>query len=223
MSAEIIHGDCLEVMRGMAPGSVSAIVTDPPYGTGKMGGGYGRRHVHIANDADLSVLTAAIPQMLRVCTDDAFVAVFCGAKKRPDVDALLRENGLALVGEMVWDKGAPGLGYTIRYAHETAVIYRKGEPQRPPVPLLSVVRQPIVRGALHPHQKPVGVMRRLVEWVTPAGGVILDPFCGSGSTAVAATETGRGFIGVELDAGHADTARRRIAEAQSQLSLGVSA
>lgn len=221
MSAEIIHGDCLDVLRGMPDASVDAIVTDPPYGTAALGGGYGRAHQHIANDADLSALEWALPEIVRVCRADAYFAVFCGAKKRPAVDALLAANGLAHVGEMVWDKGAPGLGYTIRYAHETAVVYRKGTPPRPPVPLLSVVRSPIVRGGLHPHQKPTDVMRRLVEWATPAGGTVLDPFCGSGSTGVAAHDAVRNFIGIECDPTHVATARKRLQDAQAQLTLGA--
>lgn len=50
-----------------------------------------------------------------------------------------------------------------------------------------------------------------------AGGLILDPFCGSGTTGVACMQTGRRFIGIEIDAGYCDIARRRIAEAANTL------
>jgi site-specific DNA-methyltransferase (adenine-specific) len=66
----------------------------------------------------------------------------------------------------------------------------------------------------HPTVKPVELMRYLCRLTrTPTGGTVLDPFCGSGSTGVAALAEGRDFIGVEIDAHNADIARRRIAAA----------
>jgi len=63
----------------------------------------------------------------------------------------------------------------------------------------------------HPTVKPIALMRWLVRLVTPPGGVVLDPFTGSGSTGCAAALEGFDFIGVELDAGDCEVARRRIA------------
>jgi len=63
----------------------------------------------------------------------------------------------------------------------------------------------------HPTVKPVTLMRWLCRLVTPPGGLVLDPFAGSGSTGIAASREGFGFIGIELDPEYADIARRRIA------------
>jgi site-specific DNA-methyltransferase (adenine-specific) len=68
----------------------------------------------------------------------------------------------------------------------------------------------------HPTVKPVALMRWLVRLVTPPGGVVLDPFTGSGTTGVAAVLEGFDFLGVELDPAHADIARARIAHAQRE-------
>jgi DNA modification methylase len=73
----------------------------------------------------------------------------------------------------------------------------------------------------HQTQKPVELMRRLVRVVAPLGGTVLDPFAGSGSTGVACIEEGRSFIGIEREAAYVDIARRRIADAQAQTTLGV--
>jgi site-specific DNA-methyltransferase (adenine-specific) len=62
----------------------------------------------------------------------------------------------------------------------------------------------------HPTVKPVTLMRWLVRLVTPRGGVVLDPFCGSGSTGIAALAEGFRFIGVDLDAENVALARKRI-------------
>lgn len=63
---------------------------------------------------------------------------------------------------------------------------------------------------LHPTQKPVESLMPLIESFCPSGGIVLDPFCGSGSTCVAAHRTGRAFVGVELDAKHHRTAVARL-------------
>ena len=74
----------------------------------------------------------------------------------------------------------------------------------------------------HPTVKPVALMRWLVRLVTPAGGLVLDPFCGSGTTGVACVLEGRNFLGIEREEAYADIARRRIAEAEAQTTLDLS-
>ncbi len=69
---------------------------------------------------------------------------------------------------------------------------------------------------VHPTQKPVALMRRIINDYTEPGDLILDPFCGSGTTGVACVQTGRRFIGIEIDEGYADIARARIANAAEQ-------
>ena len=77
----------------------------------------------------------------------------------------------------------------------------------------------------HPTVKPLALMRHLARLTkTPTGGVVLDPFAGSGSTGCAAVMEGRGFIGIEIDEDYADIARARIAKAAEQarqLTLGI--
>ncbi len=68
----------------------------------------------------------------------------------------------------------------------------------------------------HPTVKPVALMRWLVRLVTPPGGIVLDPFAGSGTTGVAAVLEGFDFLGVELDPAHVAIARARIAHAQRE-------
>ena len=67
----------------------------------------------------------------------------------------------------------------------------------------------------HPTVKPIALMAWLIGMVTPADGVVLDPFAGSGSTGIAAVRARWRFIGIELDPAYARIARRRIAAALS--------
>lgn len=66
-------------------------------------------------------------------------------------------------------------------------------------------------GGLHEAQKPVALLQALIELCTVAGQVVLDPFMGSGSTAVAAARCGRGYVAIEQDRGLCDLARERLA------------
>ena len=71
-------------------------------------------------------------------------------------------------------------------------------------------------GNVHPTVKPTELMRYLLRLVTPPGGVVLDPFMGSGSTGKAAMLEGFRFIGCELSPEYAEIAKRRIAATQAQ-------
>jgi adenine-specific DNA-methyltransferase len=68
---------------------------------------------------------------------------------------------------------------------------------------------------LHPTQKPTAALAPLISSFCPPGGVVLDPFAGSGSTLAAANQLGRRFIGFEIDAQHHRTATTRLAELQA--------
>lgn len=69
-------------------------------------------------------------------------------------------------------------------------------------------------GKLHPSQKPVQLLRELIELSTKENDVVLDPFMGSGSTGVACLNTNRNFIGIELDKRYFDIAKQRIEAVQ---------
>ena len=71
----------------------------------------------------------------------------------------------------------------------------------------------------HPTQKPIELLKMLLPLITQKNNLVLDPFMGSGSTGVACINTGRDFIGIELDEGYFNIAQNRIKEAQSQGGL----
>ena len=99
----------------------------------------------------------------------------------------------------------------VRVMHESAYILAKGRPQRPEAPLPDVQPWECSGNVAHPTEKAVSILRPLVESFCPAGGVVLDPFAGSGSTLVAAALSGRRYVGIELEAKYCELARRRLA------------
>ena len=94
----------------------------------------------------------------------------------------------------------------------------KGEPTAPAQPIPDVIEFPYTGNKLHPTQKPLAALKPLIDAFCPAGGIVLDPFAGSGSSLVAARQLGRQFIGIELDEQHHRTATARLQEQQSTLA-----
>jgi DNA modification methylase len=222
---EIIQGNALDVLLTLGDRSVSAIITDPPYGTEVEGDGYGRRQNYggvgraIAGDTDLSVLGGVLAQAGRLLVRNSWVALFCSPKRHAEVAALAADRGFPVAGEVIWDKASPGLGAGIRYQHETVLLCRHGKPAGRSA-LFSVVRSYLSRAdkhKRHPHEKPVDLMSALVRYCSRPGELVLDPCCGAGSTLIACRKSGRRAIGIEIDPRHAATARRRLADAATPL------
>jgi site-specific DNA-methyltransferase (adenine-specific) len=206
-------------------------VTDPPYGTEDLSGGYGRRHLwhrsktagnRIQGDGDLTAWIRVAKLLPSCLPADAWVLAFCAARRMPASLSALAGAGLEFVGEAVWDKAQPGLGYTVRYAHEAILIAAKGSPRPADGPLLSVLRGDRTArdmASRHPHEKPVSVMGSLIRFAVPIGGVVLDPFCGTGATLRAAKDLGRCAIGIEIEERYCEIAARRLE--QETLDLGA--
>jgi site-specific DNA-methyltransferase (adenine-specific) len=94
--------------------------------------------------------------------------------------------------------------------HEQAYLLAKGRPRPPPEPVPDVQPWEYSGNRAHPTEKAVGILTPLVECFSRPGDLVLDPFSGSGSTAVAAALTGRRYLGIELEARYCAVAERRL-------------
>ena len=130
--------------------------------------------------------------------------------------------GFKVKSVIVWDKMAHGMGdlkrqYGPRYE---SVIFAPGPkfafPGRRPVDIVPVTKINSNK-LVHPNEKPVPLMVKLIEDTTTPGAVLLDPFIGAGSTAVAAIKTGRHFIGFELDPKYHEIAVNRVKAARKEI------
>jgi adenine-specific DNA-methyltransferase len=206
-ATEVIEGDCVAAMHDMADGSVDFILADPPY-LARYRDCRGRT---LAGDTRTDWVQPAYAEMYRVLKPDALCVTFYGwAKVHLFVEAW-RTAGFRIVGHLVFRKDYTSSERFLRYQHEAAYLLAKGDVVPPGRPLPDVLDWPENTGnRLHPTQKPVGVLTPLIESFCPEGGVVLDPFCGSGSTLVAASQTGRRSIGIEIDPAHVRTARKRM-------------
>jgi adenine-specific DNA-methyltransferase len=193
----IVAGDCLQVMQEMPSANVDCVVTDPPYlvnYTSSDGRGYRND-----NPNDDSWLTPAFSQVYRVLKPDTFCVSFYGFPKAEAFLAAWRKAGFDPIGHLVWVKSYASAEKFVRYYHEQAYLLAKGRPRKPRLRLPDVLEWRYTGNELHPTQKPVMAILPLIMAYSEKGDIVLDPFAGSGTTAVAAQELGRRFIGIELD------------------------
>ena len=210
----IYLGDCRDILPHLP--KVDLVLTDPPFGTQELGGGYGRRQLHsvngrdgrtITNDSDLSVLAESWP-LMRPLLQGRFAFIFYAPRRMPEFCDIVRNEWF---GELVWDKCAPGLGYTVRYQHESIAVLKIGEPEKPSGgALISVQRFNRTDVQEHPHEKPIELLKACIEW--SQAQLILDPFMGSGTTLRAAKDLGRKCIGIEIEEKYCEIAARRLGQ-----------
>lgn len=203
----VVHGDCINVMRQMKSASVDFILTDPPY----LCRYQSRDGQTITNDDRDEWLVPASAEMHRVLKRGSLCLSFYGWNAADKFIGAWRAAGFRMVGHIVFTKRYASSARLVQSKHEQAYLLAKGEPARPLEPIDDVRDWHYTGNRLHPTQKPVKVLQPLIQALCPASGLVLDPFCGSGSTLVAAQMTGRAYIGIELDADHCETARMRVA------------
>ena len=208
----VICGDCTEVMAAMPTGSVDLIVTDPPYGARYRD----RSGRSVANDDNLAWLAPAFREAARVLKDDRFFISFYGWHRAAEFLAAWKAAGLYPVGHLVWTKGyasnARSTAGFLQYRHECAYLLAKRRPPCPPLLMSDVLPWDYTGNRRHPTEKPVSGIRPLIEAFSRPDGIVLDPFAGSGTTAVAAAEAGRQYIAIELEARYCAIARERLRE-----------
>jgi DNA modification methylase len=191
----IYHGDCREILPTL---EFDCVLSDPPYGMSYQSGW--KESSRIANDNNTECRDYVVSNL------NGRPALLFGRWSVP------RPTGTREL--LIWDKGDwPGMGdLSLPWGPSTEEIYvlgcgfvgkRSGQILRDP-------KRPSGPNALHPNEKPIGLMEMLVRSCPP--GVIVDPFMGSGSTLVAARNLGRRAIGVEIDERHCETAARRMSQ-----------
>lgn len=229
----IITGDCLEIMADMPDGCVDAVVTDWPYssGTRREGQKGVRKSMNRTLDDALwfemdSMTTHGWAWMARSVAWESVRLMHVGDhalffidwRMYPIAYAAIENGGLRLANLLVWDKEMFGMGACFRNQHELIIHATRGvghEPMRRDIP--NVIRCAAVRNGEHPTEKPLLLMETILEPVIAQDGIVLDPFCGSGTTCVAAKKLGRRWIGIEIDPGYAEKARRRVASTPKPL------
>ena len=240
---EILCDDCLSAMRRMPDASVNLVVTSPPYnllnssGNGMKNGnggkwagnalmqGYAGHSDALPHDAYVEWQRECLREMLRVLTPDG--AIFYNHKWRVQ-KGLLQDRADIMEGFpvrqiIIWQRSG-GFNHNPGYFLPTyEVIYLLAKPEFRLAPkaggIGDVWRIRQDRDNPHPAPFPVELAQRAIAATTAE--VVLDPFMGSGSTAVAALLEGRQYVGIDLSEEYCRLAQERVARVEAKLASGA--
>ena len=148
----------------------------------------------------------------RILVPGGHILAFIDWRMAPNLAAALETADLRAPDPRLGQQ-AFGMGAIFRNQHEFIVHMTAGNPAAPQRrDVGNVLRYPIVRNGTHPTEKPVPLLHTLLSVVAPPGGVVLDPFAGSGAILIAARDLGMRAIGVNSDERWCEQAARRLSQ-----------
>ena len=226
----IYNMDCLEGMRAIPDGSVDLVVTDPPYLIETSGAGIYKRadkqYVKELNDIKDGFSTEVLDELCRVMKK-INCYFFCSQKQIIPLLDYFVKGKKCNYNLLTWHKSNPVPVCGNKYLTDTEFIlfFREkgvrifGEFKTKFTYYVTPLNQKDKKEFGHPTCKPVDILSNLVVNSSEEGQVVLDPFMGSGSTAVAAKKNNRHYIGFELNKEYFDKACERIRREQLQTKL----
>lgn len=227
---KVICGDCLQIMKDIPDKSVDLVLTDPPYGIDFCSSWTNRKERIKGDKLDdwKELLPLMLKEFQRILTDCGCCCCCCGGGKTPvtaifTIEAIKHFN---LIQTLVWKKFI-GLGWRYRPSYENIIILSKtnkdynffDESKRCSNVIEGINQDiPQYRGNEpgysdeHPMQKPVALMRHLLQIHSKPQQIVLDAFNGTGATTLACKELGRKYIGIEINKKYCEIAERRLAQ-----------
>jgi len=245
-NATLYRGDCLEVMPSLGEGSIDLVLCDPPYGTTAckwdtvipLDQMWSNIH-RLAKEPAAFVFTACQPFTSILGTSNLqelkyawawvknYSTGFLNAKTRPlraHEDILVFYRKQPIYNPQYWYGEPYKASKRNEKTSKSSECYRpldnrtSGSPdgRRYPLSVLEIARD---KSHVHPTQKPVRLMEYMIMTYTNEGDIVLDFSMGSGTTGVAAINTGRKFIGIEMDPDYFEIACQRIVQAEIVQSM----
>jgi len=232
-SVNIIHGDCLDVLKGIKAETVDLIVTDPPYNLSK---DYGNNSDRLSREEYLSFSRAWLSEAKRVLTPTGTLYLFMGVRYISYIYEILeRDLGFEFNSWITWCY-TQGIGKTKGFSprHDDILMFTKSknfvfnlDSIRIPQKYCRSVNN--MRGANpgnvwefshihycqanrqdHPTQKPEALFERMILASSDVGELVLDPFCGSGTALRVCQQTQRQGIGIEINRDYVEMTQQRL-------------
>lgn len=224
----IIRGGALQTVQSLPENSIGAVISDPPFFTGisRDGGGFGKDPWEgidsVATAGEWA--TAIMQEFRRVVRPGGAIAVMCGIHAAAAWMMAAENAGLPWMAELIvlWNTGKPRvnnfgslhtniLWFTCPGAKHTWNSHRKSFYSN-----IIVCRKIPIQYRRHISEKPIELTNFLVSLLSRPDDVVLDPFCGSGSTLVSADLAGRHWLGIDKDKVHVATARHRTTHSEQE-------
>lgn len=198
--------DALEGLRSLPANSIDLVVTDPPYGVDYVPSRKtGNPRFHDKKEDVLAYLDLVFAEIKRVCKENAHIYCFSGWMNLFEVRELLKQYFHVPYYTLTWKKNNhTPCDFKTEYAsNDEQIIFCKmpnGDERKLNAPVSRrVIDCAIPQNKTHDCQKPVELLKALIENSSGQNEVVLDPFAGSGSTLLAAAESGRYYIGFEIE------------------------
>jgi len=230
-------GDCVKVMKKMTPQSADLILTDPPYNLGNF---MKNRSTNLKKMRDnffgsagwdnleyddwVKSMDNFFKESVKLLKPGGSMLVFMSIIKVETLIRLAEKNGLYYKTTGIWHKLNPmprnmNLHFVnsteawvyFTYKAKTGTFNNDGKMMHDFYES-AVVSNGEKKAGKHPTQKPILLMEHFISLLTNVGDIVIDPFMGSGSTAVAAQNLDRNFIGIELDDEYYKIAQQRVAQ-----------
>jgi DNA modification methylase len=234
LNPTVLLGDCREVLADQAISCVDLAYLDPPFNTGRRHTGRSGAYDDSFSDitAYLDFMRARLTLVIQSLQPDGALLLHCDWRTSHRLRVLLDEllGDQCFVNHLIWSYGLGGSSPR-RFArkHDDILFYARSDSyyfDPPMVPARSnrmrgqlkkasdVIDIPAINNMAtervgYPSQKPLALLELLIGACCRPGGLVLDPFCGSGTTLVAAERMGRRSIGIDINPEAIKTVRHR--------------
>lgn len=217
--------NCLTAIKNMPDMCIDLIVTDPPYkltsrgGSGTMGGYWKEEKAKKGVIFDNNSISCKeyLPEFYRILKEKSILYLMCNNTNLQEMINVATQTGFKFVKSLIWEKGNKICGRYYMNCFEYILLFRKGGDKpikncgTPDILKVPIKKQKGINGKnLHDTEKPVELMKILIENSSDENDIILDPFMGIGSTGIASKELKRTFIGIEINEHYFNIARKRI-------------
>lgn len=222
---DLRRGDCLELIKEIPDKSIDLIVTDPPYRTTSRGnagnsGGMLQKEINKKGKVfDYNNINCNLyaKEFYRILKDDSHCYIMTNHVNLIEMLNVFTGCGFHFIKSLIWDKGNKIMGQYYMSQFEYILFFRKEKGKKinncGTSDILSILNKKTKSKEginLHDTEKPIELMRILIENSSMQKELVLDPFMGIGSTGIACKQINRNFIGIEIDEKYFKIAKERI-------------
>ena len=221
---KLYNDDCLKVLPTIPDKSIDLILTDPPYkmtsrgNTGTTGGMLTKninKKGKVFNNNDINI-SEWLPECFRILKESSHIYIMTNHINLHEYLNTIKNVGFHFIKSLIWDKGNKIMSPYYMSQFEYILFCRKGSAKKinncGTSDIINIPNKKEKKDGknLHDTEKPIELMRILIENSTNENDVVLDPFMGIGSTIIASKYSNRKFIGIEIDNEYFKIAINRI-------------